>query len=415
MTATMTAPIAATIEAPEAALEAAPVAATMTAPMTAPEAAPIAATIDAPAAAPVAATITAPEAAPEAATMNAPIAAILVEDRPARLGVAVPLRFTAAAPALDLPGHVRAGSGLALWRGWRVVVQDDVHALALVDPSSHVVHSVPLPAGPDGVRTFGDERGNKHLKNDLEACLTLPDGRLVAFGSGSTPGRQRIVVMSEELSIQVIDGSPLYGHLRARTDFSGAELNIEGAALADDRLHLFQRGNGAAREDLRAINAIGTLSLKAFVAWLDGLGPTPTLVAVREVDLGRLGGVPLGFTDAAALPDGRLAFLAGAEASPDTYSDGEVVGSCVGLVDLNRLDRLDGLAAGATVHIAPIVDDKGVPTRLKLEGLSFEGWTSEGHARFGVVADMDTPDVPSLFADLTWDFVKTCPVLTAPP
>ena len=341
--------------------------------------------------------------------MSAPMTAILVADRPARLGVPVPLRFTAAAPDLDLPGHVRAGSGLALWRGWRVVVQDDVHALALVDPSSHAVHSVPLPAGPDGVRTFGDERGNKRLKNDLEACLTLPDGRLVAFGSGSTAARERIVVMSlgsEGPTIEVIDGAPLYTYLRARTDFSGAELNIEGAALACDGLHLFQRGNGASRGGLRAINAIGTFALHAFVAWLDGLGPPPTLVSAREVDLGSLGGVPLGFTDAAALPDGRMVFLAGAEASRDTYSDGVVVGSCIGLVDLGW---------GGAVHIAPILDDRGVQTQLKLEGLSFEGLTADGQPRFGVVADMDTPDVPSLFAELTWDFVRPPPVLMKCP
>jgi hypothetical protein len=338
-------------------------------------------------------------------SMSARLNAIFVADRPARLGVPVPLRFDAAAPGLDLPGHVRAGSGLTLWRGWRVVVQDDVHALALVDPASHTVHSVPLPAGPDGVRTFGDDRGNKHLKKDLEACLTLPDGRLVALGSGSTTGRQRIVVMSDDLSIRVIDGASLFGHLRARGDFSGAELNIEGAAVAAGALHLFQRGNGASREGLRAINAIGTVSLEAFVAWLDGLGPSPSLVAACEVDLGLLGGVPLGFTDAAALPNGHLAFLAGAEASPDTYSDGVVVGSCIGLVD----------PALGRVIVAPIVDDKGVPTRLKLEGLSFEGLNADGHACFGVVADMDTPDVPSLFAELTWDFAGTSPVLMSRP
>src|SRR5450432_1790777 len=74
---------------------------------------------------------------------------------------------------LDRPKHVRAGSSLA-WVGDRLaVVQDDTNFIALIDPSNQRVTAVPVPAGHNGVRQFGDSRGNKKWKLDLEACFCV--------------------------------------------------------------------------------------------------------------------------------------------------------------------------------------------------------------------------------------------------
>jgi len=298
-----------------------------------------------------------------------------------------PLLFGAGDGARDLPGHVRAGSALRLWGQRLVVVQDDVHALALLDEVSGVVTALALPPGADGRRTFGDAIGNKGLKMDLEACLVLPDGRLVAFGSGSTPRREQLVVVDRDLGVRVVAGSDLYAGLRARADFSGSELNLEGAVVSGRSVLLFQRGNGARVAGLEPVNATGELELGAFLAWLDG-GPTPHLVNVRQVDLGAVAGVRFGFTDATALPDGRVAFLAGAEDSPDTFRDGEVVGCRFGLID------------GEAIHVADITDVQGLPTRLKLEGLEWRARRDDGSWEFAVVADMDRPDLPAVLATL---------------
>ena len=89
------------------------------------------------------------------------------------------------------------------------------------------------------------------------------------------------------------------------------------------------------------MNAVGDVALADFVRWLDGEGDVPSLVAILEVDLGSVRGVSFGFTDAATMPDGRLAFIAGAEDSPDTYRDGEVVGCRFGFVDGDRVSMTD--------------------------------------------------------------------------
>ena len=64
---------------------------------------------------------------------------------------------------------------------------------------------------------FDDVRGNKKLKLDLEACIVLPDGRLVAFGSGSSPQREKIVTVAagKGAMAQQWLGEDLYAGLRA--------------------------------------------------------------------------------------------------------------------------------------------------------------------------------------------------------
>lgn len=308
----------------------------------------------------------------------------------ARLGPARPLHFASADAALDLPAHVRAGSGLRRWQGHLVVLQDDVHALALVEEASGRVSPLLLPTDASGLRQFSEQRGNKGGKMDLEACVVLGDGRLLALGSGSTAARERLVVVDKDRSVRIVDGAALYAQLRSRRDFAGSELNIEGAVVDATRLRLFQRGNGAVVDGQAAAHAIGDLDMAALLHWLDDGGPTPQLIAVRSVDLGHIGGVPLGFTDATLLPDGTIVFLAGAEDSPDTYRDGKVLGTRVGLLDGERL------------VLAEIRDAGGLATGLKLEGVEFVGYTDAGGIALLVVADMDDPDTAAVMATLTW-------------
>lgn len=298
-----------------------------------------------------------------------------------------PLRYASGRERVELPGHVRAGSAVRRWEGRLVVVQDDVHALGLLDERTGQVTPLLLPAGADGGHVFGDELGNKALKMDLEACVCLPDGRLVALGSGSTAARERVVVADVAGSVRVRDARELYAALRARADFSGSELNLEGAVVAADMLYLFQRGNGAARGGRSPVNAVGSIALGAFVAFLDG-GGAPLLESVVPVDLGTVAGVRYGFTDACALPDGRLAFVAGAEDSPDTFRDGQVLGCRFGLLD------------GDACVYTDVLDDGGRPSGLKLEGIDFVREADDGGLEFVVVADMDDPHVPALRATL---------------
>ena len=114
------------------------------------------------------------------------------------------LLYTAGVDARDgVPAHVRAASAIRRRGSRLIVVQDDVNALAVLDAAGGVVPLL-LPTGSGGQRLFEDRKGNKHLKMDLEACVVLPDGRLVAFGSGSSPQREQLVIVGPGSSVQVV-------------------------------------------------------------------------------------------------------------------------------------------------------------------------------------------------------------------
>ena len=307
----------------------------------------------------------------------------------ATLGTPQLLRYDHGAhPLEDLPGHVRAASSIRRQGNRLVILQDDVSAFAVLDPSTGSTHPILLPAGPDGARVFDDTRGNKKFKMDLEACVVLPDGRLVAFGSGSSPQREKIVTIAagKAAMAQQLSGSDLYAALRIHAAARGARLNIEGAVVHGAWLRLLQRGNG--KRGSEPWNAILDISLNKFVGWLDGRNTLPPVRRIFEVNLGDVAGIAFGFTDAAVTDDGRVAFLACAEDTDDALIDGPVLGCRFGWLAADDQD----------VVMTPIVDSDGQPTRLKLEGIETR---IDGGSVFDVVADMDRGDEPAQLAELT--------------
>lgn len=300
----------------------------------------------------------------------------------------------------DLPAYVRAASAIRRQGARLVVVQDDTLALAVLDAAAGSIEPILLPGSPDGVRVFDDLRGNKALKLDLEACVALPDGRLVALGSGSSPRRERIVVLAAPAAGSfddtrvptLIDASDWYAELRSHAEAHGAELNVEGVVIQGERLRVVQRGHG--KRPNTHWNAILDFTLDGFLDWLDRGGATPRVCASLEVRIGASReGVPFGFTDAAVMQDGRLAFLACAEDSVDVRSDGAVLGCRFGWVDPDD----------ASVLVTDVLEPDRRPTLLKLEGL--EARVDDPHA-FDVVADMDRPEEPALHAELRVDWVS---------
>ena len=300
-----------------------------------------------------------------------------------------PLRYGTGADAADgLPAHVRAASAIRRRGSRLVIVQDDVNAIAVLDPATGSALPLLLPEGPQGARVFDDAHGNKKQKLDLEACVELPDGRLLALGSGSSRKRERIVCIAADArgSVDVIDAGEIYTQLRSHAEARGAELNIEGAVVQGRRLRLLQRGNG--KHGSAPWNAILDLALDEFLGWLDERDTHLKVRHILEVDLGEINGVPFGFTDATIVADGRIAFLACAEDSADALSDGPMLGC-----------RFGWLAADdSTASMTVVIDDRGRPTGLKLEGIE----RREGDANvFDVVADMDQPEEPAQIATLT--------------
>ncbi len=275
--------------------------------------------------------------------------------------------------------HLSAASGLVRAGAWLYMVADDEHHLGALPAAAaapeplaqaplvqlHRLLEGDMPAEP---------RARKKRKPDLEALALLPaspshpHGSLLALGSGSKANRQLGTTMALDAAgllagaVQVMDLSALYAPLRQEF----ADLNIEGAFVASDCLHLLQRGN---KGDAR--NACVSYPLAPLQAWLAGTrAEPPAALRTNLFDLGTVDGVPLGFTDGAALANGRgWLFSAVAENTDDSYADGECVASAIGWMG----------ADGVLERISPL---EGAP---KVEGIALVG------ERLLMVTDADDP------------------------
>ncbi len=294
--------------------------------------------------------------------------------------------------SLDRPAHVRAASGMARFGGELVVVQDDAAFLAVVDGASGVVRDVPLPAGTDGIRLFGDDRGNKAQKLDLEAIVVLPTAGgelLLGLGSGSTRARERVVIVERTtaggLAPRLVPAPALYAALRAEEDFAGSELNVEGAFVDGEDLVLVQRGNGDATGERTPVDATVRLDAGLLLAHLVDGAPLPPLREVVAYELGHIDAGRLTFTDA-AWHEGTLVYCACAEASPDVTRDGPVGAVAIGVLPPLGAPRF-----------ARLLDERGMPSTDKVEGL-----VSAGPGRLLGVVDRDDTARPAELLTIAW-------------
>lgn len=272
------------------------------------------------------------------------------------------------------PAHVASASGVAR-RGRNVyVIGDESNHLARFDLTDTAPGTLARALSGD-VPTDPEERARR--KADLEALTVLPPGHgspygvLLGIGSGSGEGRDRGFAwdLGPDGGLvgdpREVDLSPAYDLLR---DTIGS-LNIEGAAVRDEELLLFHRGN-----DEGTSNAVARIGLgEAIESTREDLRiDVDELIAIRAYDLGELDGVELCFSDATPLGDGRVVFTASAE-----DDDGRIHGSVIGMLDddgeVRRLRRID--------------------RKWKVEGV--HATTDTGVLDLLLVCDQDDPDTPS--------------------
>ncbi len=264
-----------------------------------------------------------------------------------------------------------AASGLATAHDALWVIADDglhLHQLGL-DGGTIACHMLFT-----GRTALPDEpKARKKAKPDLEALCALPDGRLLALGSGSR--RQRMlgsVFEPETASTRVIDLAPLYTLLETELP----ELNIEGAAVCGGSLMLAHRGNSAGTADALVLLHLATV--------LSGIAEGALSPEARRgiiaVQLGKLDDAQLTLTDLALGGDGQLWFSAAAEATEDRYDDGACAGSVIGHFNANLKST----------------QQWRMPGRHKIEGLA-----CIGNGQWLLVADADDPGVRSPLLSLT--------------
>lgn len=263
---------------------------------------------------------------------------------------------------------VSAASGLVIEGDALYVIADDglyLHAYSLQDEKYE--KRIRLLDGELPI----DKNERKKQKPDFEALVRvplqtgLPHGALLALGSGSKPNRQLGVLLfihadgtlSEKT--HTLDFSAMYAA------FPFEDTNIEGALIAGEQLVLMQRGNKKYPQ-----SALVYLSLQ------EALQGSAT-VTMACYTLPTIDGVPLGFTDGIALPNGNILFSAVAENTDDSFNDGACAGAALGMINaqgelmqcewLAEPHKIEGIAldaSGTRLYAVTDADDPEVQAGL---------------------------------------------------
>ena len=130
--------------------------------------------------------------------------------------------------------QVAAASALVCAGDLLYLLADDELLLQRYDLNGVFIDQQPLLAGslPSAAKA------RKRLKPDFEMLCQLPDGSLLALGSGSTAARRRAVLWQAGVT-RVLDLTALYLALESQLQ----DLNLEGAVVQGEHLWLAQRGN----------------------------------------------------------------------------------------------------------------------------------------------------------------------------
>jgi hypothetical protein len=282
------------------------------------------------------------------------------------------------APQPNRHPHLSAASGLVQAGPWLYVVADDELHLG----------QFPLDGDNHGQlhRCFAGElpldyEARKAEKPDIEVLTLLPRfndlsySTLLALGSGSKKNRHRSALIPLDSNGDV-NGPPSIIELEFFYEFLKREigkLNIEGAAVVEDHIFLFQRGNKKNK-----LNASIRLSLADFYQVLtEPHKKHEPQIKITPYDLGLIDQVPLCFTDATALTSGDIVFTASAENTSDSYLDGACMGSAIGV--LNRKGEL---------ALLELIDKK-----VKLEGI--EADKQDSKLELLLVTDADDASQPA--------------------
>lgn len=206
-----------------------------------------------------------------------------------------------------------SGSALEYHNHTLYLIGDDVHYILCLDEHWDVQRQLRL-------FEYNGERIPKPEKPDLE-CATIIGETLYVMGSGSL-SPQRDVAFIVQLSnnrVKRINTGLFYGIFRNMGLIQ--EMNIEGFTDCKDRLLFFNRGNTTQPNQL--IVTDHKILQKQF----------PDKFKVMPVAIGTLGNVALGISGACY--DARrdiLLLTASAEDTSNSYDDGTIVGSVIGVV-----------------------------------------------------------------------------------
>ncbi|MBN1950789.1 MAG: hypothetical protein JW801_06270 [Bacteroidales bacterium] len=230
------------------------------------------------------------------------------------------------------------------------------------------------------------------VKPDFESMVVVPWGKdkdILVFGSGSGNKERDILVRidldSADLKTKSYDLKKFYAALADKSNEKGS-LNIEGAARWGKKLILLNRAD----------NTLFLIDLKDFRDYVKGKEKDLPEIEAIPYELPVINGITARFSGACILKDeDMLVFTASLENTPNWAVDGEILGSYIGLIDLNQ--------TGNRVPVCEQIMEDGKPYLNKVESIMIREKDENNLHMYGVT---DNDDGASDLVDLLFRTIR---------
>ena len=286
----------------------------------------------------------------------------------------------------DLP----SASGVEIINDQIYVIGDDSPYLYQLDSDFSVIDKT-LITGNDST---SNGRVPKAIKSDFESMASyhLENDILIAVvSSGSKEVTRDTIHLISLLKKEILFSKnirPLFDVIRKKASFSETdEINIEALAINKTNVFMMQRGNNNE-------NIIMSFDKDNFLNYITTNDNKVPEFKIYRFSLPSLDNTISGFSGACILPDNSgLLFTASLEATTDAYSDGEILGSYIGVIKFDNLEN--GILS------TELITKENKPLKTKLEGITVKTMDKN---KATVIAVSDNDDGTSRIFEIEIDF-----------
>lgn len=255
----------------------------------------------------------------------------------------------------DLP----SASGIEYTNGITYLVGDDMRWLVSMDNDWKVTNKLALSS----IDTLENNRTPWNVKADFESisCFKYDDrDYLLVLSSGSmvdTRDTAHLVQFADSMAFFKKNIRPLYEEIKSLAGIPDKnEINIEGLAISNTSAYLFHRGNVYE-------NFIAEIQLDALMNYLLSGNDTVPAIKIHTIHLPTYNEIPSGLSGASILPDqSAILYTASLEDTDSELYDGEILGSFIGYIPLDKLQE-------GKSYASLLKDKNDLPINKKLESI----------------------------------------------
>lgn len=278
--------------------------------------------------------------------------------------------------------NIPSGSGIAKTDHGYYIIGDDSPYLYFLNENFEVISKTLISDD----QNFNGHRIIKAEKADFETLELIDDNELAIFGSGGKSPQRDVFVqvfLNQGMKVEKYDLTNFYNHLRNLPVLKDSELNIEASAFHEGHLYLFNRRK----------NIIFKLEYHDFLIFIKENGPLP-VIEIQDYNLPTINGIEAGFSGATILKNQpKIIFTASVEDTDNSYDDGEILGSFIGVIDISNT------SVSENFEFCQVSNSKA---HYKVESVTIEEEISDGETKIVLITDDDQGNSTVLESVLFW-------------